>query len=773
MRNKRLDSGADDWEEWMDWEQDAQPNGPSPRMPANVPLSTLDVSPQSPKKRKFSSESEEGDSIRIKGSAAEGKAVQDRSHSIVEKRYRENLNQKIADLGECIPSLRRTGTKRGGSSSQKRNKATVLTEAMSYIQQLEKRNAFLEDANATMKDQVQWQARRSPSEAIALDDSGPEAQEEPPETSSAMDEESASQDEPKGMIPVPEAMRRLWKNNQSQEHYAERIRDPDETSGDSLHIKGGKYIGRTAVGSLAGFMILDGFAAPHARVEKREDRGLSAIPLPYIFPNLRRAVLNHRDISLFRSPISLSRVSNALLTFCVLGLLLFLYLYYSRPPVPPKSKTPSMSQPAPSFRVEVRRNAFLTSIQTVWVPRHHIFPEMIALVLGTAAYLTRQVLGWRYYLWLTGRTEEQETADIRAWDIGIDAQLSGGDPEVSKGRLTLTLWAAGTLPNTPARLMLKALHIRVLFWQPSHFECVSQIMHVIACLLASYQWNKASKLQARLKKIPKPLGLGQSDPLPNHFVALLEQSANEVLNDTVIQRAHNIVWNWPNADAAHDAIENTMEDSATQGPLDLIASQFSNSRLQAALRQSLKDAKISELIRSDLDVAVRTAPPRSMSSACALVAKEVFMDAGCESSFSRMNWAFPPCFPAGEIPPASTLVIEIQIMIAGYCGLALTEKDCDIVNVAAHISRALQLICHRPADVGLLGSATIAHTLPLIFSNVDIRDKQLDGVREDMMEAFIRIKEVTTPNEAMEAAARKSLCRALRLCLQSASEGTQ
>ena len=748
----------------MDWEQESLPNGASPRMQASVAVSTSDASPQSPKKRKFSSESEEGNGARSKVSAAEGRIVQERSHSVVEKRYRENLNQKIADLGECVPSLRRAGTKRGGSSSQKRNKAAVLTEAMSYIQHLEKRNAYLEEANTTMKDQIQRQERSSRPEIVASDAPRSEAEREFPEESSTTAEEDTAQNEPRGMIPVPEAMRRLWAN---------RMREPDETSNGNVHIRGGKYIGRTVVGSLAGFMILDGFASPHSRVEKREDRGLSAIPLPYMFPNLRRIVFNCRGISLLPSSFLLSRVSKAFLVFCLLGLLLFLYLYYSRPPTPPKSKTPSITQAAPSLRVGVRRNAFLTSIQTVWVPRHHIFPEMIALVLGTAAYLTRQVLGWRCYLWITGRSEEDEVLGIRAWEIAIDAQLSGGDPEVSKGRLTLTLWAAGTLPSTPARLMLKALHIRILFWQPSHFECVSLVMHNIACLLASNQWNKASKLQDKFKKTSKPIGLGQSDPLPDHLISLLEQSANEILNDNAIQRAHNIVWNCPNNHVTHDAIDSTVEDSATQGPLDLIASQFSSSRLQAALQESLKDAMVLELVRSDLDLAVRTAPPRSMTSACALVAREVFLSAGCESSFSNLTWAFPPCFPAGEIPPTSTAGVEIQIMVAGYCGFALREMDGDIAIIVAHISRALQLICHRPVDLGLLSSATTSYTLPLILSNFGIRDKQLGNLRKDMMEAIARVEEVETSNDVVGAAARKALCKALQQCLQSVAEGTR
>jgi hypothetical protein len=79
-------------------------------------------------------------------------------------------------------------------------------------------------------------------------------------------------------------------------------------------------------------------------------------------------------------------------------------------------------------------------------------------------YLTRQVLGWRSYSWLTGRNEEDEIARVRAWEIAIDAQLAGGDSEMSRSRLVLTLWASGTLPVTPARRELCSVSVPLLIF---------------------------------------------------------------------------------------------------------------------------------------------------------------------------------------------------------------------------------------------------------------------------------------------------------------------
>ncbi len=84
-----------------------------------------------------------------------------------------------------------------------------------------------------------------------------------------------------------------------------------------------------------------------------------------------------------------------------------------------------------------------------------------------------------------GRTEEDELARTKAWDIAVDAQLAGGDPEISRSRLVLSIFASGTLPQTPTRLMLKALHCRVVLWRVGQDGgVVSRTSNKIAVFLA-------------------------------------------------------------------------------------------------------------------------------------------------------------------------------------------------------------------------------------------------------------------------------------------------
>ena len=130
---------------------------------------------------------------------------------------------------------------------------------------------------------MQRQEKKNRIEKIPSDEDKPEDQEEPTEDCSATAEEEPAQNEPRGMIPVPAEMRRLWKN-QSQEHYADRLGEPDEASTGTVRMKGRKYVGRMVVGSLAGFMVLDGFAISNRKAEKRKDRATLGHPFATSFP---------------------------------------------------------------------------------------------------------------------------------------------------------------------------------------------------------------------------------------------------------------------------------------------------------------------------------------------------------------------------------------------------------------------------------------------------------------------------------------------------------
>lgn len=101
------------------------------------------------------------------------------AHNMIEKRYRNNLNDKITALRDAVPSLRvaayrleqglspdepagdlddgMLADELGGlAPAQKLNKATILSKAAEYILHLERRNKRLAEENAALKSGAEW-----------------------------------------------------------------------------------------------------------------------------------------------------------------------------------------------------------------------------------------------------------------------------------------------------------------------------------------------------------------------------------------------------------------------------------------------------------------------------------------------------------------------------------------------------------------------------------------------------------------------------------------
>lgn len=377
-----------------------------------------------------------------------------RSHTIIEKRYRTNLNHKIAELRESVPSLRMNqldSTDLGPlTPADKMHKGTILSKAAEYIQQLEKRNESLVEEITQLR-----QRKRTPvpdkegkdglqQVGLHVQDGGELSQ----ESGSGPREDSYStypQYAYEGMIRVPENMKRL-RSAAPQEHYAGQLKS---TSGQSDYLahepnslgqqetNRGKIMGRLMIGSLAGLFIMGGISEKENDGHDSHDRGLWALTHPVYFI----ATYSRRFFQMLFSPSQVLGVPSLLKVagiFFILLLALFIYLFNAKPT---SSRKPAVitlaAAPSPASPIEVRQKAWLTSIQTVWVPRHKMLPELIALHLAVSKYVLMQMIGWSGYAWLTGKTDNDEIARIKAWDIAIDAQLTGGDSEVSKSRLLM------------------------------------------------------------------------------------------------------------------------------------------------------------------------------------------------------------------------------------------------------------------------------------------------------------------------------------------------
>lgn len=586
-------------------------------------------------KRKFSP----SEAISIVPRSEEFKpASKKRPHNVIEKRYRANLNEKIAELRDSVPSLRiskRATTEQdvagynededldGLSPTNKLNKASVLTKAVEYIRHLELRNKKLDDENMALKerlhtlDKVLASGGNSSAERAAAFTSNNAVEQtlSPPSSNDPDDTAQLSRHPPQGLIPVPESWRKL-RAGQSQEHYG--------------HIYEGQRSGRKwptklMLGSIAGLMIMEGFSESDQGSESKE-KGLFGIPLEFLdgYWFLRSPGPYLAAFGQYCRAGGLLPLIKGFTALTILAFFVFAYLFNSKPV--PKQEELVKPQQAPSLAspIEVRRQAWLTSMQMLKLPHHSFFPEWLAVTNEWLRYCVRLIFGPASYSWMTGRSSEDELARVKAWDIAMDAQLAGGDPEISRSRLLLTIFGAGTLPRTPARLMLKALHCRVLLRNTGEWYCLAtRLADYLALYVANLQWALAQQANGLLSP-------NHPDAIPTHLAKLLVRDCHDVMSDSVIRRAFNLLYGRPTAEAAdvNDTLMDVVvEDHAVRSPLDAVAAWWSSQELRKALICSLESGPISrKSFQKHLQSAIEAAPPASAAHTRALAVNAAFFE---------------------------------------------------------------------------------------------------------------------------------------------------
>ncbi|KAI1045434.1 hypothetical protein LB505_006290 [Fusarium chuoi] len=613
-----------------------------------------DGSSKASRKRKSSADPEDEEEEEEDGD----QPVKKTAHNMIEKRYRTNLNDKIAALRDSVPSLRiMSKSARGEDTTEDReelhgltpahklNKATVLSKATEYIRHLEKRNNRLLDENGAM------QARIAAFEKLfmagAMNGAISPLQQPPTPIQYAQDAQQfvggPSQDgnaQPGGMIQVPDDMKRII-SQQMASGQPYPVPQQQFRGGNPALIRqqqlqqqqqmqqgrwnnAGPYFGKLMVGSLAGLMILEAMHEDEVSNEKPEGRGLFAMPI-----QLLKSAASGLDLT-----VGGYHLHTSLRIILLLGTFLWVFAPSLFTRASQRSKKPQVGvlQAAPSLAspIHVRRQAWLTAIQTVWVPRHNFFLEAAALILKTLKLSLRNAIGVHGYQAITGLTQEQETARVQAWSIALDSQLAGGDVEINKSRLILTLLASGTLPDTPARLMLKALHIRVLLWDLSQNRLQLGAINLIAAKLARSKWNEARQLNRLLTQLHRESSEQHDDDLPEHLALLVEQDCDEVLNDDVIQRAHNLAFNADtdyNVVAPMDGMDSVVDDTAIGSPLDAVAAWWSTQFLHRILVATLeKDEETLSTKVEDIELTIKAAPLGSTAQARAIVARAVLVD---------------------------------------------------------------------------------------------------------------------------------------------------
>jgi hypothetical protein len=441
----------------------------------------------------------------------------------------------------------------------------------------------------------------------------------------------------------------------------------------------GPYFGKLMVGSLAGLMILEAVRESEQSNDSPAGRGLFAMPV-----HLLKAAATSTHFTVAGLEISTAQVIAHLKLLLLFAALLWLVAPSVFEAKPPRSFKSQQSQAAvtaaPSLAspLHVRRQAWLTAIQTVWVPRHNFLLEAAALILKTMKLSIRNTIGVHGYQMLTGLTEEQEMARVKSWTIALDAQLAGGDREINGSRLTLTLLASWTLPNSPLRFMLKALHIRILLRQLGNNPAANWV----AAEWARANWNSAKQLHG-IQKLRRNSGEFNDEDLPEHLSILLDQECDDVLVDDIIQRAHNLAWDRPTMYGIATDIEGMdgiVDDAAVRSPMDAVAAWWSSMTLHRALSTSVasetETPEIAASISDDIELAISVAPIGSNAQLRAMVARAVLVDEDREGSISAAEMAqeLNESDPQHDSPlgAASTGTTDPDLAMAMRCASAIS-----------------------------------------------------------------------------------------------------
>jgi len=573
----------------------------SVQAPSQVP--TLPVSPPQPlvsptnvsvplpmkKKRSLDSEDSPPQSSPRKRSAAKGKRrkqsagstekenegkpgnekepLKKTAHNMIEKRYRTKLNERIATLRDAVPSLRAKAMSskindddddddnEGGATTSRMNKATVLSEARDYIRDLEKRVKLLGDVNDELKQRLE-----------------------------------------------------TYEKLASMGGQPQNIAYANEN-----HTYHNNLMPRLLVGSLAGLVAANEMSSHNMR----HGRGLFAVPIPQMFGAIGGSSSVPFDTAVFF-------LFKLILVIGACFFVLFPNSVIQDQPSSHQKHAPMTDSstlsalPSLASPLEVRRKAWLTAIQTVWVPRHSFVLELAALALKFLKLSVRKVIGWNGFAYLTGMTPEREAARVMAWLIALDAQLAGGDVEISRSRILLTFLASLTLPATPSRLMLNAVHIRVY-----SRGLASGLGEGLANYISRYYWNEARKMHTYCLQMSDT-----ADALPHYLARLIELDVKDVFVDQIVERIQNLTYNRAmNREQGHDeSMDAVVEDFAIKSPLDALAAWYSTIILYKVLLASVKESPTEEdqeAIKFGLDIALKVAPPGSNAHLRALSSNAV------------------------------------------------------------------------------------------------------------------------------------------------------
>ncbi|KAL1837871.1 hypothetical protein VTJ49DRAFT_3297 [Mycothermus thermophilus] len=161
-----------------------EPPAKTPATTTTTTTTTRSSSVSQPSPSSQQQQQQQQTSTTRRSSAPSALGTKKTAHNMIEKRYRTNLNEKIARLRDAVPALRQMAQRNRlaslgangngnenleddaeegtgvalfstGAGATKLNKATILSKATEYILQLERRNQGLETENSALRGRME------------------------------------------------------------------------------------------------------------------------------------------------------------------------------------------------------------------------------------------------------------------------------------------------------------------------------------------------------------------------------------------------------------------------------------------------------------------------------------------------------------------------------------------------------------------------------------------------------------------------------------------
>lgn len=489
-------------------------------------------------------------------------------HSKIEQRYRTKLKDKVRELGECVPSLQsglgRTNPddpdKMSAPPIRNPSKGVILTKAKDYICELEQKVQRLDEEALVMKKQVRLLQHAATA----------------------------------GL-------------SQTGSHDAGR----------------GRELRKLLLACLAGILTTEAAHTTEQGSGMPNGRGLFALPMQFV-ETIARSLYRLRLVkhaSSFEVLVAFTKVILfAAATVYLVWPLLFATnqkrLSVTRRRTDNHKGCCSVAGPQ-----ALRRLGFETAIQTVWVPSG-IAGQLAAFALGLGRLVLMHIGIDMVAVGYPRRSlQDTEAARIKAWDVLLDSQLAGGDIEVNKMRLMLTLVAAASLPESPYRRMMIALHTQILACATIQaLPRGKQHIRDVASLFTRRQWDRARALQEQHPQ----------DDLPEHLKHLLSLDQEEVFTDEIMPLLCDLVWQTSRTYSSAGLSCSVRGDPSVRSPLDCVAALWTHISIRQTLVSYLDGGVVGSKSQADitqkLQFVIDTAPPGSVALGLALVARAVMID---------------------------------------------------------------------------------------------------------------------------------------------------